>query len=53
LLFAALHLDWRALPGLFVMGLVTGSMRVRTGNLTAGILLHSVNNAIASLLLLR
>ena len=48
-LFALLHLEWTSWPTLFVMGLVTGSLRSRTGGLAAGILLHAINNALAYL----
>jgi membrane protease YdiL (CAAX protease family) len=44
-LFALIHQELTALLPLFVMGMVTGSMRLRTGTLAAGILLHAANNA--------
>ena len=44
LCFAAIHLEWSALPALFVLGLALGDTRQRHG-FWAGVLLHGVYNA--------
>lgn len=50
-LFALVHGDLWATPALFVLGLVFGGVYLRTGSLTASILLHSLWNGTTCLLL--
>ncbi|NJM25136.1 MAG: CPBP family intramembrane metalloprotease [Bacteroidia bacterium] len=45
--FAILHEDWKMLPFFFTFGMVAGYFRKRTNNLSIGIVMHMVNNAIA------
>ena len=44
LVFAAVHLQWSALPALFVLGLALGYANKRQG-FWAGVLLHGLYNA--------
>jgi hypothetical protein len=49
LLFGVMHLTWRSVPELFFTffaGYILGYLYYRTGNLTAPILLHGVNNTV-------
>lgn len=53
LLFGLLHsMDPQAVPPLVVLGLMLGWLRVRSGSLWPGVLLHAANNAAALALLL-
>lgn len=53
LAFGAMHLpgstglQWLVGIDTFVMGIVVGILRVRTGNIWAGVLVHAIKNAIA------
>lgn len=53
LAFGSMHLpgstglQWLVGIDTFVMGLVVGTLRVRTGNIWAGVLLHGIKNALA------
>ncbi len=47
LVFAAMHLDFYAMPGLFVLGAIFGYLYHKTGSLRTNIVLHMVNNAAA------
>jgi membrane protease YdiL (CAAX protease family) len=42
-----LVLQWGAAADTFAMGLVAGSLRMITGSIWAGVLLHSIKNAVA------
>ena len=48
-LFAIVHDDLRMAPFLITMGIVSGILRRRTGSLATGIVLHAINNFIASI----
>jgi membrane protease YdiL (CAAX protease family) len=48
-LFAAVHLVWVVMPGLFAFGLVLGYLRLRTGRLQPSILCHAGFNAVTVL----
>jgi uncharacterized protein len=48
-LFGVMHLTWRSVPELFftfLAGLILGYLYNKTGNLTAPIVLHGVNNTV-------
>jgi uncharacterized protein len=47
LMFGILHLSFVSLPHLFVMGLVLGWLRMRTGSLLPGMVLHFCHNFFA------
>jgi len=46
-LFALVHIEWQKLVPLFVMGLVLGLLRARSGSIVPSILLHCAFNAVA------
>ena len=48
--FALFHGNFAQLPNAFIMGLAIGLVAVRTGSLIPGMILHFVNNLLASLL---
>jgi membrane protease YdiL (CAAX protease family) len=50
LLFALVHLQPYAIPGLMSLGIAFGYLYHRTGSLRTNIMLHMVNNAIALIL---
>ena len=50
LLFMTLHLMVGSFPHLFVMGLILGYLRVKTGSLLPGMLMHFVHNLLCVLL---
>ena len=52
-LFAAMHMDARAAPGLFLLALAAGWLARRSGGLLAPMALHSVFNLVLSTVLLR
>jgi membrane protease YdiL (CAAX protease family) len=51
-LFAAAHVEPRKIPYLFVVGLLCGWLRARSGGLLASVTLHALNNAFATLVAL-
>lgn len=53
LLFAILHLSIPALPHLALLGLVMAGLRVRTGSLLPGMVLHFAHNGLCVLMELR
>ena len=50
LLFMTLHLTFGSCPHLLIMGLVLGFLRVRTGSLLPGMLMHFTHNLLCVLL---
>jgi uncharacterized protein len=50
LLFAALHLNPVAFPGLLLLGALFGWLAARTGSIWPPVIAHATNNAISSLL---
>jgi membrane protease YdiL (CAAX protease family) len=48
-LFALAHENLRMAPFLFTMGMLAGYLRRKTGSLTTGVVVHAVNNLVASL----
>ena len=49
-LFAIIHVQWLSLPYLFLLGLVLGVLRHRSGSLLPGMVLHFLHNAAVVLL---
>ncbi len=49
-IFAAVHMDLYATPGIWVLGAIFGYLYYKTGSLRTNIVLHMVNNAMALLL---
>ncbi|MEA4861911.1 MAG: lysostaphin resistance A-like protein [Victivallaceae bacterium] len=52
LIFAAMHLYWPIMPGLFLLGMAWQLIYLRSGSLGYAVLLHSGNNAITMLIAL-
>jgi uncharacterized protein len=50
LLFALVHLQFYAIPGLMSLGIAFGYLYHRTGSLRTNIMLHMANNAVALIL---
>jgi membrane protease YdiL (CAAX protease family) len=48
-LFAIIHAQWLSMPYLFLMGVVLGHLRQRSGSLLPGMLLHGAHNALVVL----
>jgi membrane protease YdiL (CAAX protease family) len=46
-LFALVHIEWQKLAPLFLMGLVLGFLRARSGSLLPSVLLHCAFNGVA------
>lgn len=49
-LFAIIHVSWLSLPYLFLLGLILGVLRQRSGSLLPGMALHGLHNAAVVLL---
>ena len=50
-LFACGHLQWTYIPPLFLMGIVAGGLRWKSGSLGPSIFLHCLNNGLSLLFL--
>ena len=51
-IFAAVHADLGSFPLLLVLGLLMGTLRVVTGSIWPGVILHTFNNTLTSIILI-
>jgi membrane protease YdiL (CAAX protease family) len=52
-IFSVIHMNPWLFPGLFILGLYLGYLRIKSSSLMPGIVIHAINNLLALLLLLQ